>query len=282
MNTSMLSIVIPAYNEEANIGPTISEIQTALNDSKIPYEIIVVNDCSQDNTAGVVGEFCKEDDRIKVVDRTPPGGFGRAVRTGLEHVQGEVIAIYMADQSDEPADLISCYQKIEEGYDCVFGSRFIKGSKLDKYPFGKLIANRIANMCIKLMFWCKFNDLTNAFKVYRTDVVRECGPYSACHFNITIEMSLSALIRRYNIIQIPISWHGRTWGSSNLRIHEMGRRYLEVLLKIFFERMLISDDIIAEQIANEAKSRRKSSGVLDRVKELENRIAEIEGKDSPE
>lgn len=176
--------MIPAYNEEANIGPTLEGLVSELGDAGIPYEIIVVNDCSTDGTGGVVGDFVERYGTVRTVDRLPPGGFGRAVRTGLELVTGDVVAVYMADQSDEPGDLIACYGKIEEGYDCAFGSRFTKGSKTYNYPLGKLIVNRIVNRCIQWMFWCKFNDLTNAFKVYRADVVRECGPYRACHFNM--------------------------------------------------------------------------------------------------
>jgi dolichol-phosphate mannosyltransferase len=276
-----LSVVIPAYNEEQNIRATLGELQPALREAGIPYEIVVVNDCSSDNTPEVVRECMAGDPGIRIINRTPPGGFGRAVRAGMMAVEGDIVAVYMADQSDDPKDLIASYRKIEEGYDCVFGSRFIKGSEVVKYPIFKRIANRIVNKCIQWMFWCEYNDLTNAFKVYHIDVVRECGPYRASHFNITIEMSLSALIRQYNIAQIPISWHGRTWGSSNLRIREMGRRYLDVLLKIYFERLLISDDILEERISNRAKTREVMSRLQNRMETLEKRVSALEGR-SPE
>src|SRR5207247_1714409 len=121
------------------------------------------------------------------------------------------------------------------------------------YPKIKLFFNRIVNRCIQFMFLTKFNDLTNAFKAYRTEVIHDCGPYRSSHFNITIEMSLSALIRRYHIAQIPIRWYGRTWGSSNLKLREMGRRYLSTLLMMFFQRILVSDDLIAERLANNSR-----------------------------
>ena len=157
-----------------------------------------------DSTAERVLEFSQQDPNIRLVNRTALNGFGRAVRTGLEHITGDVIVIYMADSSDHPVDVIRYYRKIEEGYDCVFGSRFIGGSQVVEYPRLKLIMNRIVNKSLQWFFLCPFNDLTNAFKAYRTSVVRDCGPYRASHFNITIEMSLSALIRDYNIAQIPI------------------------------------------------------------------------------
>ena len=183
------------------------------------------------------------DPAVRIVNRTPPGGFGRAVRSGMEAVPGDIVVVYMADLSDSPEDVVGYYRKIREGYDCVFGSRFIKGSVVQNYPPVKLSINRIVNRCIQFMFWTRFNDLTNAFKAYRTPVIRDCGPYRACHFNLTLEMSLGALIRNYNIAQIPIRWYGRTWGSTKLKLGEMGRRYLSTLLMMFFQRHLITDDL---------------------------------------
>jgi dolichol-phosphate mannosyltransferase len=246
-----VSVVIPAQNEERNIGRCLDELVGVLRDKySLPYEIIVVDDNSTDGTPAVVAQRMAADDALRLVRRGMPSGFGRAVRDGLNAVTGDVVVIYMADLSDDPEDLVACYRKIVEGYDCVFGSRFIRGSSVEKYPPLKLFVNRLANHVIRLMFWTRMNDLTNAFKAYRTSVVRDCGPYRACHFNITLEMSLSAMIRGYRITQIPIRWYGRTWGSSKLRIREMGRRYLSTLLMLFFERVLIADDLRAEREVN--------------------------------
>ncbi len=265
-----LSIVIPAYNEEKNIGKCIEELQATVRDKHgIPYEIIVVNDNSADDTVGVVQAVMAKDPSIRLVNRTPPGGFGRAVRSGLEAVQGDVVVVYMADLSDSPDDVVAYYRKIREGYDCVFGSRFIKGSEVHNYPTVKLIANRIVNRCIQFLFWTRFNDLTNAFKAYRTAVIRDCGPYRACHFNLTLEMSLGALVREYHIAQIPIRWYGRTWGSSNLKLGEMGRRYLSTLLMMFFQRHLIADDLLADRLASNISYHYQ-------LHDLEERIATLE------
>ena len=249
MHELKLSLVIPAYNEEKNLPTVLNSLQTAFRPEHIPYEIIVVNDNSRDGTAAVIAAFQADDPAIRTVNRVPPGGFGRAIRSGLELVRGDVVIVYMADCSDHPADAVAYYRKIEEGYDCVFGSRFLKGSQVTAYPRVKLVINRIVNKAIQWLFCCPFNDLTNAFKAYRTRVIRECGPYRASHFNINIEMSLGAVVRNYHIAQVPISWTGRTWGSSNLRIKEMGRRYLSTLIKIMAERFLIRDDLLSERLA---------------------------------
>ena len=268
-----VSIIIPAYNEEHNIVKCMAELRSVIGQKYgIPYEIVVVNDNSKDDTEALVRGQMQVDPAVRLVSRKPPGGFGRAVRSGLEEVRGDIVVIYMADLSDDAEDVVAYYRKIQEGYDCVFGSRFIKGSKVNHYPKLKLVVNRIVNHCIQIMFWTRFNDLTNAFKAYRTEVIRECGPYHASHFNITLELSLGALVRKYNIVQVPISWSGRTWGSSNLRIGEMGRRYLSTLLMMFFARYLIADDLIAERLASRNRRSRYFDDLDRRVKAIERHL----------
>jgi dolichol-phosphate mannosyltransferase len=272
-----LSVVIPAYNEEKNIGKCIRELRATLRDKyHIPYEVIVVDDNSRDRTEEFVKAEMVEDPAVRLVTRVPPGGFGRAIRSGLEAVRGDVVIIYMADLSDSPEDVVAYYRKIGEGYDCVFGSRFIRGSKVENYPRFKLFCNRVVNRGIQVMFWTRFNDMTNAFKAYRTAVIRDCGPYRACHFNLTIEMSLGALIRRYNVAQIPISWYGRTWGSSNLKLGEMGRRYLSTLLMMFFQRHLIADDLMADRLASNLAYHRNIADLEARIDSLEARLDAID------
>lgn len=245
-NHLLYSILIPAFNEEQNILPTLDALATALRAENIPFELLVVNDNSSDSTAAVVEAKNVELPEIHLVHNTPPGGLGRAIRCGLNHFRGDVLAVVMADSSDHPDDVVRCYRKIEEGHDCVFGSRFIHGSKVTHYPPVKLVVNRIVNKVMQVLFLTHHNDLTNAFKVYRRHVIESILPLQAAHFNITIEMSLSSLIRRYRIAQIPITWSGRTWGVSNLRLRKMGRRYLCTLLMIWCERLLILDDLLME------------------------------------
>ena len=245
-NSLKYSILIPAYNEEKNIIPTLETLAEKLRAEAIPFELLVVNDNSTDNTPAVIEEKAREIPEIRLVHNTPPGGLGRAIRCGLAHFTGDALAVVMADSSDHPDDVVRCYRKLEEGYDCVFGSRFVKGSKVTHYPPVKLVVNRIVNWAMQVLFMTHHNDLTNAFKVYRRHVIQSILPLQAAHFNITIEMSLSSLIRRYRIADVPITWSGRTWGVSNLRLRKMGRRYLCTLLMIWCERILILDDLLME------------------------------------
>jgi dolichol-phosphate mannosyltransferase len=277
----LLSVVIPARNEEKHLAPTVEGLCAALGGAGIPFEIVIVDDQSSDGTRAVGDRLAVERPEVRIIPGGRLPGFGRAVRAGLAAFRGDAVVVVMADQSDDPADVVRYYRKLQEGYDCVFGSRFRRGSSVTNYPRLKLVFNRIVNRAIQLLFWTRFNDLTNAFKVFRREVVEECGPYSSSHFNLTIEMSLSALIRRYWIAEIPVSWSGRTWGASKLSLWEMGRRYLSVLLKLFFDRMLISDDLMDERLV----ARRGSSADRDlleaRIAALEKRVHELSQPEPP-
>ena len=152
----------------------------------------------------------------------------------------------MADLSDDPNDIVKYYRKMNEGYDAVFGSRFLPGSIVKDYPRVKLIANRLGNWLIQLLFKTHHNDLTNAFKAFRGTAIRSIMPLYASHFNITIELSLGLLVRGFKITTMPINWYGRTWGQANFKIKELGRRYFATLLKVYAERIFIHDDILKE------------------------------------
>ena len=264
-NTLVYSIIIPAYNESENVGAVIEGFTQKLRAEQIPFELVVVNDNSTDDTGGVVEAMQADYPEIHLVHNPPPGGLGRAIRFGLKHYKGDAVAIVMADLSDSPADAVRCYRKLEEGYDCAFGSRFMKGSEVSHYPLLKLIIQRMVNNLIRVMFMTRHNDMTNAFKAYRRHVIDAITPLHAAHFNITIEMSLSVLIRRFRIAQLPISWSGRTWGSSKLKLRAMGRRYLATLLKIWFERLLILDDLLQESETNESEESKSTEPAINKA-----------------
>ena len=135
-------------------------------------------------------------------------GFGRAIRLGLKNFSGDAVAIMMADRSDSPRDLVEYWNVLNEGVECAFGSRFIQGSKTYDYPKLKLLINRVVNMMIKYAFNIKCNDVTNAFKMYKREVIEGCQPFISPHFNLTVEIPLKAVIRGFSWKVVP--FHGKT------------------------------------------------------------------------
>jgi dolichol-phosphate mannosyltransferase len=245
----MLSVVIPAHNEEGNLKETIPAIVNALLAAKINHEIVVVNDNSSDGTEAELHELEKLFPTVRHINNSPPNGFGFAVRRGLAEFRGEAVAVVMADLSDSPDDLVVYWKKIQEGYDCVFGSRFIKGGRVIDYPMHKLALNRMANSFIQLLFGLRFNDTTNAFKCFRREVIAGVQPILAHHFNLTVELPLKAIIRGFSYTVVPISWQNRKTGVSKLKIREMGSRYLFIVLYCLIEKLLSRGDYSARLAA---------------------------------
>ena len=238
-----LSVVIPAYNEAESLPETVTSIYDALIQEQIPHEILVVNDNSKDNTIAVLNDLKSKCPTLTFVTNTPPNGFGLAVRKGLEHFSGDCVAIMMADLSDSPQDLIKFYRAMKEkNLDCVFGSRFIKGGVVEDYPKLKYLLNRVFNFFVKILFGLKYNDCTNAFKLYRKETIDGIRPFLSPHFNLTLEMPLKAIVRGYSFEVIPNSWRNRKFGVSKLKIREMGSRYFFILLYCLIEKFFSRGD----------------------------------------
>jgi dolichol-phosphate mannosyltransferase len=241
-----LSIVIPAHNEEGCVRPTVDRLHATLTDAGIPFEILLVNDHSEDSTERVLAELSRDLSDVRYVNNEKPKGFGYAIQTGLERFTGDAVCIVMADASDDPNDVVKYYRKLDEGFECVFGSRFTRQSRVVDYPRHKLVVNRLANWFINVLFHLGFNDSTNAFKAYRREVIQGVMPILSSHFNITVELPLKAITRGYTYVTVPISWYNRTTGVSKLRIKEMGSRYLFIVLYVWLERMLSRGDYLRQ------------------------------------
>jgi dolichol-phosphate mannosyltransferase len=240
-----LSVVIPAYNEAKLLPETVTQISKALSTYNIPNEIIVVNDNSSDNTIDILSDLEKEMNTLRFITNEGPNGFGYAIRKGLECFTGDIVAIMMADHSDSADDLIKFYHTlITKKVDAVFGSRFIKGGKVIDYPWLKKVINRMANLIIRIVFRIKYNDTTNAFKMYKRETIEGLKPFLAPHFNLTIELPLKVIIRGYSYAVVPNSWQNRKYGKSNLRIREMGSRYFFILLYCLIEKYFSKGDFL--------------------------------------
>lgn len=238
-----LSVVIPAYNEEQSLPESLPQIYDRLSKAGIDHEIVVINDNSKDSTLAVLEKLSEDIPTLIFYTNKGPNGFGYAIRYGLDRFKGDCVAIMMADMSDSPDDLVTFYRKmVETDSDCVFGSRFIKGGKIIDYPSHKLILNRLVNNTVRLVFRIPYNDFTNAFKLYKKETIKGLAPILSPHFNLTLELSLKAVIRGYSFSVLPNSWTNRKYGKSNLKIKEMGSRYFFVFLYCLIEKFFSRGD----------------------------------------
>jgi dolichol-phosphate mannosyltransferase len=238
----LLSVVIPARDEEGCIASTVEHLHLELRLNHIAHEIVVVDDGSTDRTAAIVTTLGERIPEARLVKNGPPHGFGRAITCGLQRMSGDAVVIMMADESDDCRDVVRYWNAMNEGYDAVFGSRFMKGGGVIDYPWLKLRMNRMANLFIRLLFGISLNDTTNAFKGYRQTVIEGCQPLLSAHFNLTVEIPLKTIIRGYSWTVLPITWRNRRTGVAKLKIQEMGSRYLFICLYLWLEKHLSRGD----------------------------------------
>ncbi len=242
--TDVLSVVIPAHNEADSIPTALRGVYEALTREGIAHEIVVVDDHCSDGTADVVRALAEtEIPTARVVVNQGKGGFGMAVRCGLESFSGDAVAVMMADLSDSPDDLVAFWKTMQrEDVDCVFGTRFSKGGRVIDYPAGKLRINRVANFGIRMLFGLRYDDVTNAFKLYRREVIEGVQPLMSHHFNLTVEIPLKAIVRGYTYAVVPNAWTNRSHGESKFKVKEMGSRYTFIILYCLLEKLLSRGD----------------------------------------
>jgi len=240
----LYSVIMPARDEEDSLPGTLRDIYSVFTAAAIPHEIVVVDDGSKDKTWAILQTLQeKEIPTLTPVQNKEPHGFGRAIVHGLNHSRGDAVVIMMADASDSPRDAVKYWRLLnDEGYECAFGSRFIKGSRIVDYPRIKLLINRLANLFIKTLFAIPLNDTTNAFKAYRRTVIDGCRPLLSPHFNLTVEIPLKAIVRGYSWTVTPISWENRKFGKAKLMIKEMGSRYFFICAYVWLEKYFSHGD----------------------------------------
>jgi len=238
----LLSAVIPARNEEGCIIATVEHLDLELRLHGIEHEIVVVDDGSTDSTWSILCELRKRIPSLSPVQNLGLQGFGRAITVGFDHIHGDGVVVMMADESDDCRDVVRYWQILNEGWDAVFGSRFIKGGGVIDYRIHKLCINRIANLFLRVLFNVPLNDFTNAFKVYRRSVIEGCRPFLSPHFNLTIELPLKTIVRGYSWTVTPITWRNRRSGESKLKIKEMGSRYMFIAFYCWLEKYFSRGD----------------------------------------
>ena len=238
-----INIIIPLKNENEQVNVTVKSLNDELKDLDKKFTITLIDDHSDDDTWVLMGKLKEENNNIEIFKNEYEPGFGNALRFGIKKNNCDAAVFFMGDCSDDPKDIKNYINYLDQGFDCVFGSRFIKGSIVKDYPFLKLILNRLANSFIRLLFFIKYNDVTNAFKAYKKELLIDFEPIVSKHFNINAELSLKAISRGYKYKIVPISWTNRKKNKSKFLIKEMQNRYIFAILYVWMEKILLQRDI---------------------------------------
>jgi dolichol-phosphate mannosyltransferase len=228
--STYLNVIIPAHNEEGNLFSCATVLIKELKKTNVSFKVIIVNDCSTDGTNEEINLLVRKYGSLIIpVLRKKNNGFGNAVRAGLEKLDSKYFSLVMADASDDPKDLVRMIRLSKSNYDVVFTNRFIKNS-VSNYPKLKLFVNRLGNNLISFLFFTRFNDLTNAFQLIKTDLIKNYN-FKAEGFELTLEISLLALINGNKFRQTHVRWIGREVGISKFKLVSLMSKYLFVIFK---------------------------------------------------
>jgi dolichol-phosphate mannosyltransferase len=232
----LLSVVIPARNEEGSLPLMLRPLARTLRDAGIPHELVVVDDNSSDRTWSVLQELRTEIPELNPMRNTGPNGFGRAIAFGLHHFRGDRVTIMMADASDPPQDLVRFNSALTDELDCVFGSRAMRGSQVVGYPPRKWFMNRAANLFLCVVFQIRYNDITNPFKLYRRTAIEKVMPLTAKGFELEVELPLKAIVRGARYAVVANGWQGREVGESKMVLAGLWGPYLRVVRQMLTEK----------------------------------------------
>ena len=234
-----LSIIIPVYNEIDQLEHTIKKLFKLKNKIK-NVEFIFIDDFSTDKSYQTIKLLSKKKSYIKLF-RNSKKGLGSAIETGIKKSKLDYICVFMCDMSDDIGDVVKYYKLISKSkVDAILGTRFSNKSVVKNYPLFKLLLNRLTNNFIKILFFSKYNDFTNAFKIYKKKTLLKLLPLVSENFNVFLELPLKIITRKYSYIIIPINWTGRKYGESKFRIKEIGSMYIFTLLYCLFEKILLN------------------------------------------
>jgi len=228
---SAVSVVVPCHNEEMNVAP-LHRALTAMYSDYV-HEIIFVNDGSTDRTAEVIRELSKSDPRVRILDRTPPNGVGRALRDGYAAATGRYILSMDCDFEEIVPEFRDLFDAVAEGFDGAIGSRFSHESVLINYPFTKILCNRVFHLLARVLLRISVRDISNNLKLFRADILKNIT-LEENGFAANVETGLKPLLANYRIKEVPISWINRTveMGTSSFSIRKVASGYSSALMKI--------------------------------------------------
>jgi glycosyltransferase involved in cell wall biosynthesis len=201
----LLSVIMPCYNEAA----TVRKILEKVREVDIPKQLICVDDCSRDETHAILQEEAAKDPSMIVLRHATNRGKGAAIRTGLAQATGDIVIIQDADLEYDPQDYYNLVKPIQEGrVNVVFGSRF-HGTHTGMY-FWNAIGNKGLTFLTNFLYNCWISDMETCYKVMRTDIMRSLNLHSN-DFRIEAEITAKVLKQGHRILEVPITYVGRTY-----------------------------------------------------------------------
>lgn len=244
MEMKSVSVIIPAYREEEHIGGTVSDILESFRKKSIKFEIIAVIDTIEgDKTFEIVDNLSKTNKEIIIIKREGKQGVASGIREGIKKASNDITIIVMADKSENSDDILNLVLKMNDGYDMVFGSRFLEGATVKEYSKKKFIASRLCNFAIRILFNIKSKDITNAVKAYKTSILKNIN-ITSTGFEIFAELPIKAYTGGFkNFKELPLSHTVRKESISKLNLSKEGKRYFKMILICYIKKLFHNNNL---------------------------------------
>jgi glycosyltransferase involved in cell wall biosynthesis len=224
----MISLVVPVYNEAANIQLFLRDLESQVNEA---HEVLIVYDFPEDNTLPAIAAMEPPCPNVRLVLNTLGRGVLNALKAGFQASQGDVVIVMMADRSDEPKDVAAMARLVRDGADIVAGSRYARGGRQEGGPFLKRTLSRLAGVSLHYLAGLPIRDATNNFRAYSRRVIEELPIEGEASFALALELTLKAHWRGWRIAEVPTVWHDRTAGQSRFRLFAWMPHYLKWYLR---------------------------------------------------
>ena len=202
-----LSVVIPVYNEETTLAEVVHKVL------KLQHllEVVIVDDCSTDNTGRVARALAEQDGRVRVASHERNGGKTEALKTGFARTRGEVVIVQDADLEYDPEEIPSVIKPILDGHaDVVYGSRFLVRRATRVLYFYHYLANKFLTFTSNLLTNLNMTDVETGYKAFRGDIIRNMVIASR-GFGFEIEVTAKVAKLKCAVYEVPISYYGRTY-----------------------------------------------------------------------
>lgn len=235
-----VSVITPTYKEEQNLEEITREVVTVFEDDDRARDfevLLIVNDNDPSDTPAIADTLAEDVPEVTAIHRTGDGGFGKAIKAGLDAANGDILIPIMSDFSDDPRDAIRLVEEVESGNDIAYGSRFAREGSVEGYPRVKLLLNRLMNNTVKVAFGIESDDITNIFSAYRAEVIEAVGvdTLESESFDITVELPIRAHMNAQTYAEVPVSFQGRDTGESSFEILREGPLFTERLVRLFWQ-----------------------------------------------
>lgn len=230
----MLTISIACYNEAENIKRFEKELLPVLNGLKMPYEVLLIDDGSKDSTLEEANKLAKKHKEIRVIKHPRNLGLGAGIKTGIKEAKGDLFIPLDGDLTFHPDQIPLLMERFNKGnVDCVIGSHFGKGGKLEKVPFYRIVLSKGVNILYTILLGKRISSISSIFRLYRTGQLKELKLESD-GFDISAEILVKLLRKKKKIVEVPVTLTTRIYGVSKLNNFKEAKNHIKLLSRILW------------------------------------------------